>query len=103
MGCRRLPHLSELQQVLGHSCCSANAPGNYVQHLVNLHKHIVGWGPLPHRLYHVNCCASCCERALEVVGHNVGVAVKLLSLIHISEPTRLGMISYAVFCLKKKK
>ena len=26
----------------------------------------------------------------------------LLSLIHISEPTRLGMISYAVFCLKKK-
>ena len=27
----------------------------------------------------------------------------VLSLIHISEPTRLGMISYAVFCLKKKK
>src|SRR5665648_1188617 len=31
------------------------------------------------------------------------LAVRLLSLIHISEPTRLGMISYAVFCLKKKK
>src|SRR5450756_2835421 len=30
-------------------------------------------------------------------------AVVDLSLIHISEPTRLGMISYAVFCLKKKK
>ena len=29
--------------------------------------------------------------------------VLLLSLIHISEPTRLGMISYAVFCLKKKQ
>src|SRR5450756_1159878 len=29
--------------------------------------------------------------------------VLFLSLIHISEPTRLGMISYAVFCLKKKK
>jgi len=28
---------------------------------------------------------------------------KELSLIHISEPTRLGMISYAVFCLKKKR
>ena len=28
--------------------------------------------------------------------------VLMLSLIHISEPTRLGMISYAVFCLKKK-
>src|SRR5450756_61001 len=30
-------------------------------------------------------------------------ALSYLSLIHISEPTRLGMISYAVFCLKKKK
>src|SRR5450756_3216060 len=28
-------------------------------------------------------------------------AVGVLSLIHISEPTRLGMRSYAVFCLKK--
>src|SRR5450756_307699 len=31
-----------------------------------------------------------------------GPRVWELSLIHISEPTRLGMISYAVFCLKKK-
>ena len=30
-------------------------------------------------------------------------APKDLSLIHISEPTRLRRISYAVFCLKKKK
>src|SRR5674536_241085 len=29
--------------------------------------------------------------------------VHILSLIHISEPTRLLSISYAVFCLKKKK
>src|SRR5678810_546415 len=28
---------------------------------------------------------------------------KYLSLIHISEPTRQAEISYAVFCLKKKK
>src|SRR5450759_3115302 len=37
---------------------------------------------------------------------SIGVRVRgvlRLSLIHISEPTRLGMISYAVFCLKKKK
>src|SRR5450756_3130532 len=35
---------------------------------------------------------------------NVGFGANwYLSLIHISEPTRLGMISYAVFCLKKKK
>src|SRR5665648_581174 len=33
----------------------------------------------------------------------VGEMYGNLSLIHISEPTRLGMISYAVFCLKKKK
>src|SRR5450756_2981103 len=32
----------------------------------------------------------------------LAVAGPALSLIHISEPTRLGMISYAVFCLKKK-
>ena len=30
-------------------------------------------------------------------------AAQPLSLIHISEPTRLGKNSYAVFCLKKKK
>src|SRR5674536_373144 len=30
-------------------------------------------------------------------------AARHLSLIHISEPTRLLSISYAVFCLKKKK
>src|SRR5678816_3407048 len=36
-------------------------------------------------------------------GHNVpGWTVMRLSLIHISEPTRLLSISYAVFCLKKK-
>ena len=29
--------------------------------------------------------------------------VNALSLIHISEPTRRTPISYAVFCLKKKK
>src|SRR5674476_1537820 len=31
------------------------------------------------------------------------LVAKLLSLIHISEPTRQAEISYAVFCLKKKK
>src|SRR5678810_1457199 len=37
----------------------------------------------------------------EVEGKHV--IVKILSLIHISEPTRQAEISYAVFCLKKKK
>ena len=31
------------------------------------------------------------------------IAAFILSLIHISEPTRQAEISYAVFCLKKKK
>src|SRR5678815_2539860 len=31
-----------------------------------------------------------------------GTSTQNLSLIHISEPTRLLSISYAVFCLKKK-
>src|SRR5450759_4998433 len=34
---------------------------------------------------------------LQEAGYKTGL---YLSLIHISEPTRLGMISYAVFCLK---
>src|SRR5450756_3042621 len=37
-----------------------------------------------------------------LAGELDGLALQDLSLIHISEPTRLGMISYAVFCLKKK-
>ena len=39
----------------------------------------------------------------DVMGwYNKRPSLWVLSLIHISEPTRLGMISYAVFCLKKK-
>src|SRR5678816_1972319 len=38
---------------------------------------------------------------MDYKGYNI--AVHELSLIHISEPTRLLSISYAVFCLKKKK
>src|SRR5450756_1817803 len=37
------------------------------------------------------------EKHMAQLQHNMWVT---LSLIHISEPTRLGMISYAVFCLK---
>ena len=43
--------------------------------------------------------------AIIAVGYRVSSAkaTKFLSLIHISEPTRLALISYAVFCLKKKR
>src|SRR5665648_879400 len=40
--------------------------------------------------------------SLPADGYNI-LSTTGLSLIHISEPTRLGMNSYAVFCLKKKK
>src|SRR5665213_4264180 len=41
----------------------------------------------------------------DVLGNIDGVlaVIQTLSLIHISEPTRQAEISYAVFCLKKKK
>src|SRR5450756_2970526 len=38
-----------------------------------------------------------------VLAAGAALAGMSLSLIHISEPTRLGMRSYAVFCLKKKQ
>ena len=43
------------------------------------------------------------EEQAAIISTMVRITVLALSLIHISEPTRLGMISYAVFCLKKKK
>ena len=42
---------------------------------------------------------NCCARS----DFRVEVLYQCLSLIHISEPTRRTPISYAVFCLKKKK
>eukprot|EP00658_Telonema_sp_P-2_P034021 TRINITY_DN24876_c0_g1_i1.p1 TRINITY_DN24876_c0_g1~~TRINITY_DN24876_c0_g1_i1.p1 ORF type:complete len:247 (-),score=61.72 TRINITY_DN24876_c0_g1_i1:78-818(-) len=59
-----------------------------------------------------SCLEGCGRRSVAMPGglkreckdwvRHVG-SMGLLSLIHISEPTRLLSISYAVFCLKKKK
>ena len=46
-------------------------------------------------------CAGIDYLAVEASHRVGGRGLTELSLIHISEPTRLGMISYAVFCLKK--
>ena len=43
------------------------------------------------------------EENAEETKEIVKIAHAVLSLIHISEPTRRTPISYAVFCLKKKK
>ena len=43
------------------------------------------------------------ENFFDTVAHDKLMSLLALSLIHISEPTRRVVISYAVFCLKKKK
>src|SRR5450759_5831796 len=45
-------------------------------------------------------CGKSCTKPAQyfLVGAPAFTRGKELSLIHISEPTRLGMISYAVFC-----
>eukprot|EP00658_Telonema_sp_P-2_P044233 TRINITY_DN32089_c0_g1_i1.p3 TRINITY_DN32089_c0_g1~~TRINITY_DN32089_c0_g1_i1.p3 ORF type:complete len:138 (-),score=29.27 TRINITY_DN32089_c0_g1_i1:56-469(-) len=54
--------------------------------------------------YHFNSQVSrCFSFWLQQAQSKKHIAHALLSLIHISEPTRLLSISYAVFCLKKKK
>src|SRR5660398_290670 len=54
--------------------------------------------PYSYRRHHITYLAN------YAVGEDApNVVLQHLSLIHISEPTRLRRISYAVFCLKKKK
>src|SRR5665647_3865590 len=50
----------------------------------------------PTKIKEIQECVSIPVMAKARIGH-------FLSLIHISEPTRRTPISYAVFCLKKKK
>src|SRR5665648_430138 len=51
----------------------------------------LAWPPMTAKQIILNEITGIREDAQEGLG--------MLSLIHISEPTRLGMISYAVFCL----
>eukprot|EP00658_Telonema_sp_P-2_P060285 TRINITY_DN49239_c0_g1_i1.p1 TRINITY_DN49239_c0_g1~~TRINITY_DN49239_c0_g1_i1.p1 ORF type:complete len:111 (-),score=15.44 TRINITY_DN49239_c0_g1_i1:53-385(-) len=50
----------------------------------------------------LNDVDTLCHRVKHHCFSDVDRVVYNLSLIHISEPTRLLSISYAVFCLKKK-
>src|SRR5450756_2754588 len=78
---RNRKHVQAVEQVL------AEASGFHVGDQV-----AVGGGDDAHVDLYILACAD-----------RLDLAFLQLSLIHISEPTRLGMISYAVFCLKKKK
>ena len=65
-----------------------------------------GWPSIWEQIF-VPLCAAVCILFFGTKMHAVAaktgyVTVQDLSLIHISEPTRLLSISYAVFCLKKK-
>src|SRR5665647_21322 len=48
-------------------------------------------------------CSILCEKCMAAYCKKKSEQEVTLSLIHISEPTRRTPISYAVFCLKKKK
>src|SRR5678816_1063108 len=52
-------------------------------------------------LVEINCQTDFVARTTEFQTLLKDMAMQILSLIHISEPTRLLSISYAVFCLKK--
>src|SRR5665648_85804 len=71
-------------------------PGDYIYFLENF-KELISQ---PLKFKSISKDGSRKPYPLGVLGNDVEIR---LSLIHISEPTRLGMISYAVFCLKKKK
>src|SRR5660397_278521 len=80
---------------------------------VRLHSGAIRWrGAESNRGHHdFQSCAlptelprqGCTHLLAERAGILAERTVHFLSLIHISEPTRLRRISYAVFCLKKKK
>src|SRR5660397_18630 len=53
-------------------------------------------------LLHVSSSGLAILLLFGALGALVALMVAGLSLIHISEPTRLRRISYAVFCLRKK-
>src|SRR5450756_3057640 len=114
----RLVHRTRHQQLLIRR--PVRAVTAYAFHLPLAERHV---RELAHRRCLFPVAASACSqnrsllqvRSLCIVMHHdvavgAGHVSRLvcasgphLSLIHISEPTRLGMISYAVFCLKKKK
>src|SRR5428012_11574 len=107
------PVLSKLpDSTVGLSICSKNCRSSALNcsARITLSDGAQGWGDVPRStsqtLYETGA-RQCgvpneCQQSRNFWRSEPNHARHSLSLIHISEPTRLGMISYAVFCLKKK-
>src|SRR5450756_3069727 len=99
-----------------------SVPSSSTSHLLHIVTRSSSW--VIRLLIYTACCVKCLQEVqkMSIVVHTIHgrqyayvsrregkrmiqtyLGPMSLSLIHISEPTRLGMISYAVFCLKKKK
>eukprot|EP00658_Telonema_sp_P-2_P042479 TRINITY_DN30500_c0_g1_i3.p1 TRINITY_DN30500_c0_g1~~TRINITY_DN30500_c0_g1_i3.p1 ORF type:complete len:166 (-),score=22.68 TRINITY_DN30500_c0_g1_i3:9-506(-) len=76
----------------------------------NHNIHCLAMAPLLLQRINIANYLTCYDMSSRVCVSNLQATISVhrsdvlpLSLIHISEPTRLLSISYAVFCLKKKK
>eukprot|EP00658_Telonema_sp_P-2_P063854 TRINITY_DN52687_c0_g1_i1.p1 TRINITY_DN52687_c0_g1~~TRINITY_DN52687_c0_g1_i1.p1 ORF type:complete len:125 (-),score=37.12 TRINITY_DN52687_c0_g1_i1:30-404(-) len=70
--------------------------------LLHQEQRVVVWGHEDNRDIHAKATFLKTNAYQLLTAVSVRIPRKYLSLIHISEPTRLLSISYAVFCLKKK-
>src|SRR5450759_610869 len=93
---------SEFEQLLVTGFCGTDERDHLDLRAPDLpHVRVPGLGRAPHPGDDVAAAVRLARIARRFRPHIVHTHTAL-SLIHISEPTRLGMISYAVFCLKKK-
>ena len=81
----------------GNSCRSQMAHG-YLNKMASNVATVYSAGIETHGI-NPGAAATMAKDGIDITGHTSNN----LSLIHISEPTRQAEISYAVFCLKKKK
>src|SRR5450756_68002 len=95
-GSATVNHLTEEQLVLYHYGDAAESAGT-----ASIEEHLHACAACEADLVDLGRTLNAVD-ALPVPDRGDGYGSEVLSLIHISEPTRLGMISYAVFCLKKK-
>src|SRR5674536_354273 len=93
----RFPHIEVHPEIWLKTRPPTSASAHLFMKAVQQWDPISGWYEISlQRAFSIKCFGLSAVHFFETAG-------TLLSLIHISEPTRLLSISYAVFCLKKKK